>query len=144
MNKEELIIPNNIYQDMVQHAKSLAPIESCGYLAGKDNKIEKFYPMTNVDNSPEHFSFDPKEQFAVVKQARNDGHKLLSVYHSHPESPARLSEEDIKLFNDPEPVYIIVSLLNDTVDTKGFKLNKPNENEIEIKQVELITQGGQS
>ena len=108
------------------------------------NIIEKFYPMTNVDNSPEHFSFDPKEQFSVVKQARNDGHQLLSVYHSHPESPARLSEEDIKLFNDPNPVYIIVSLLDGNVDTKGFKVNKPSEHEIEIKQVELLTQGGQS
>lgn len=144
MMTEELTIPVTIYNEMIEHAKSLAPVESCGYLAGIENKVEKFYPMTNIDNSPEHFSFDPKEQFSIVKQARKDGHKLLSVYHSHPASPARLSEEDIKLFNDPDPVYIIVSLLNETVDTKGFKVRKPNENEIEIKQVELITQGGQS
>lgn len=27
-----LIIPKEIYNTMVEHAKSIAPIESCGYL----------------------------------------------------------------------------------------------------------------
>lgn len=138
---ETLTLSKKLYTDVINHAKSIAPIESCGYLAGKDNHVEMFYPMTNVDNSPEHFSFDPKEQFSVVKQARQNNQKLLAVYHSHPESPARLSEEDIKLFNDPDPVYIIVSLLDDNAVMKGFKIKKPNENEIEIKQVNLTIQG---
>jgi [CysO sulfur-carrier protein]-S-L-cysteine hydrolase len=133
-----LTLSKDIYNDMVEHATSLAPIESCGYLAGKDGVVETFYKMTNVDNSPEHFSFDPKEQFQVVKAARKAGLKLLSVYHSHPETPARLSEEDITLFNDPEPVYIIVSLKNEEADMKGYYVRKPSENEIEISRVELI------
>ena len=142
MLKEELIIPKEIKEALIKHSQDHAPIESCGYLSGVDNKVIKFYPMTNVDNSAEHFSFDPKEQFQVVKQARKDGHKLLSVYHSHPASPARLSQEDIKLFNDPEPVYIIVSLKDNTTDIKGFKINKPNKNDIEIKIVDIKYNGG--
>jgi len=132
-----LTIPKEIADEMIAHAKGLAPIESCGYLAGNDGVVNHFYPMTNVDNSPEHFSFDPKEQFQVVKDARKRGLTLNAVYHSHPETPARLSDEDIKLFNDPNPVYIIVSLKDETPDMKGYKVNKPSENEIEIHRVEL-------
>ena len=145
MTIQVLTIPSDIEQDLIKHAQSLAPIESCGYLAGKNNVVEKFYPMTNIDNSPEHFSFDPKEQFSVVKAARKDGHDLLSVYHSHPASPARLSEEDIRLFNDPNPVYIIVSLVDSVPVLKGFKVKKETEHDIEINQVKLvISEGGKS
>lgn len=137
MKTFELTIPESIQQQLFDHAKSLAPIESCGYLAGSGTDIIEFYPMTNNDNSPEHFSFDPKEQFKVVKDARAKKLELLAVYHSHPETPARLSEEDIKLFNDPNPVYLIVSLANNEQDLKGFKVIKPTENEVEIYKVEL-------
>lgn len=125
---------------MIEHAKSLAPIESCGYLSGVDATIKTFYKMTNVDNSPEHFSFDPKEQFAVVKEARAKGEKLLAVYHSHPESPARLSAEDIRLFNDPNSVYIIVSLKEEKPVVNGFIVKKKTENDIEIERVTLEIQ----
>jgi proteasome lid subunit RPN8/RPN11 len=90
-----------------------------------------------VDNSPEHFSFDPKEQFAVVKEARNNGLTLMGVYHSHPESPARLSEEDLRLLNDPNMVYFIVSLLTKEGDIKAYKINKTDES-IEVISVEII------
>ncbi len=132
-----LTLTQKDYDAMIAHAQSQKPLESCGYLAGKEGKIEKFYPMTNIDQSPEHFTFDPKEQFATVKDARTLGLKLLAVYHSHPETPARLSEEDLALFNDPEPVYIIVSLMNTEPDVKGYHVVKPSAHEIEISRVPL-------
>lgn len=131
-------IKREVYEAIVAHAKELSPIESCGYLAGKFGEITRFYKMTNVDNSPEHFSFDPKEQFSVVKDARKEGLDLLSVYHSHPETPARLSEEDIKLLNDPTMIYIIVSLMDEKADVKGYQLEKPDEKSINIKRVDLV------
>ena len=131
-------MPASIKQAMIDHAKSIAPIESCGYLSGKDS-VEKFYPMTNIDQSPEHFTFDPKEQFSVLKEARKEGQSLLAVYHSHPASPARLSQEDIRLFNDPNTVYIIVSLMPGVEDVKAFKVIKSGgEVLIQSVTIELI------
>ena len=131
-------IKRELVKAMIEHSEELNPVESCGYLAGKDNELLKFYPMTNIDNSPEHFSFDPKEQFKVMKEARNDGLRLMSVYHSHPESPARLSEEDLRLLNDPSMVYIIVSLLEKKPDVKGYKVSKQGE-DITVERVNLET-----
>jgi len=32
--------------------------------------VEKVYLLRNIDESPEHFSMNPKEQFAAVKDMR--------------------------------------------------------------------------
>ena len=142
-NKEEqhMKIHQSIYNDIIEHAKSELPNEGCGYVAGHENELTTFYPMTNTDKSPVHFTFDPKEQFTTMKDARKKGILLKAVYHSHPETPARLSAEDIKELNDPNTLYIIVSLANNSPDMKAYWLKKPDEATIEIKQekLEIIT-----
>lgn len=103
-------IKETVIQKIIEHAKKDTPVEACGYLAGREGEILKQYPMNNIDKSNEHFSMDPKEQFEVVKKARNEGLDILAVYHSHPDTPARPSAEDIKLAFDPNILYVIVSL----------------------------------
>lgn len=132
----KIIIESQILDSMKQHAKELHPIECCGYLGAKDGVVNTIYKMKNIDNSPEHFSFDPKEQFQVVKDARKNNIELVSVYHSHPETPARLSQEDIKLLNDPKMVYIIVSLMENQPDVKAYQLSKTDD-EVTINRVEI-------
>ncbi len=137
MERYSFSISKEIAEELETHAKAGLPNETCGYLGGKDDVVTTFYPMVNVDASPEHFSFDPEEQFAVVKEARSKKEDLIGVYHSHPETPARLSEEDINLFNDPNPTYIIVSLKDEEPSMNGFKVFKPSNDEIQIVKVEL-------
>ena len=134
---DQIKIKKSIYDGIVEHAKTLAPIEACGYLAGKNGTITRQFAMTNVDHAQDHFTFDPKEQFKAVKDARNEGLQMLSVYHSHPESPARLSEEDVRLLNDPNMIYIIVSLADQTPDVKAYRLHKPDAQSVEIFRVTI-------
>lgn len=115
-------LPKGIVDEIAAQANAEAPNEACGYLAGTDGTVRKRYPMTNVDASPDHFTLHPKEQFAVLKQAREAGLTLLAVYHSHPETPARMSDEDIRLANDPNTIYLIHSLLDG--GTKGFTVDR--------------------
>ncbi|MDR2691000.1 MAG: M67 family metallopeptidase [Dysgonamonadaceae bacterium] len=103
-------IPQHIIDGVIAQARNELPDEACGLLAGSGNQAVKQYPLTNIDHSPEHFSFDPKEQFAVLREARKQGLQIIANYHSHPESPARPSEEDIRLAFDPNIVYLILSL----------------------------------
>ena len=97
----KLKIQNNIFEQMLKQAKDQAPIEACGILAGRDGQVEKLYKMTNVDQSNTHFMMAPEEQFKVVKDIRSAGLEMLAIYHSHPETPARLSAEDIRLALTP-------------------------------------------
>ena len=129
-----LTIPKSIVEEIYAQAKAEAPLEACGYLGGKDGVVSVRYPLYNIDQSTEHFSFDPKDQFKVVKEARAAGVDLIAVYHSHPETPARPSEEDIKLAYDPNISYVIASLAGENEDIKSFhiKSGTAEKEELEI------------
>src|SRR6185369_3807024 len=103
-------IPQAIHEDMIAHAREGFPLEVCGILGGAGDAVSAIYRMANTDASNEHFMMDPREQFAVVKDLRAKGLAMLAIYHSHPESPARPSEEDIRLALTPGVSYVIISL----------------------------------
>ena len=104
------------YNKILNHAVEGLPNEACGLIGGvleQDVKVVKeVYLLRNVDESNEHFSMDPKEQLAVVKDLRNKGFVLFGNFHSHPESPSRPSEEDKRLAYDPNASYLILSLMD--------------------------------
>jgi len=103
-------IPKAIYREMQEHAREGFPLEICGILGGTGDTVAKLFRMTNTDASNEHFMMEPKEQFAVVKELRALGMSMLGIYHSHPETPARPSEEDVRLALTPQVSYLIASL----------------------------------
>ena len=121
---------------MFDHARQDAPIEACGYLAQSDGVVSRRFAMTNVDNHTDHFSLDPKEQFAVVKAVREQGLQLAAVYHSHPVTPPRPSEEDIRLAFDPSISYVIVSLADGRQTVKSFKIR---QGVVEPEEVEIVS-----
>lgn len=104
------------YDKIVAHARKELPDEACGLIGGvieDGNKIvKKVYLLTNIDHSNEHFSLDPKEQLAAVKDMRANGIVPLGNWHSHPESPSRPSEEDKRLAFDSKASYMILSLMD--------------------------------
>lgn len=104
------------YETIVAHAKKELPDEACGLIAGcvenGDKIIKKVYLLTNTDHSNEHFSLDPKEQLAAIKNMRANGLIPLGNWHSHPESPSRPSEEDKRLALDSKASYMILSLMD--------------------------------
>jgi len=104
------------YNKIVSHAEQELPNEACGLIAGTiedGNKlIKKVYLLTNIDHSNEHFSLDPKEQLAAIKDMRANGLVPLGNWHSHPESPSRPSDEDKRLAYDSKASYMILSLMD--------------------------------
>ena len=115
-------INDNVIKVILEQAKKDAPIESCGLLLGKDDHVTESYWMENIDHSEEHFSFSPKDQFAALKYARSKELKILANWHSHPASPSRPSEEDLRLANDPKIRYAILSLQNVKVHLNSLKI----------------------
>ena len=103
------------YEKMLRHAESCLPEEACGLIAGTVQgdvrEIRAVYLLTNTDQSREHFSLDPKEQLAAIKDMRAKGLTPLGNWHSHPESPSRPSAEDQRLAFDSKASYLILSLM---------------------------------
>lgn len=128
-------IPRAALDVMVAQAKREAPLEACGYLGGQGEDVRSVYPMRNVDASPDHFTLDPKEQFETVRAIRKEGDRLLAVYHSHPATPARPSQEDIRLAADPNLAYVIVSLAGAEPDAKAFRIVKGQVEKLALEVV---------
>ena len=104
------------YEKMLAHARAGLPAEACGLIAGTvangSKTVRKVYLLTNTDHSSEHFTIDPKEHLAAIKDMRASGLVPLGNWHSHPESPSRPSEEDKRLAYDPQASYMILSLMD--------------------------------
>ena len=115
-------ISKEIIDELIAQAQKDAPNESCGYLLGTNDEVTENYWMENIDHSSEHFSFAPKDQFAALKYAREHGLKILANWHSHPASPSRPSQEDLRLANDPTIRYAILSLLDGEPKLNSFKI----------------------
>ncbi|PYG84871.1 proteasome lid subunit RPN8/RPN11 [Ruminiclostridium sufflavum DSM 19573] len=121
-----IYIKKSDFDTIAAHAAAELPNEACGLIAGRldgeDRFIEKVYLLSNPDRSPEHFSIDPKEQLSAIKDMRQNGFVPLGNFHSHPSTPARPSEEDIRLAHDPKASYLILSLSEKEPVLKAFRI----------------------
>ena len=128
------------YDEMVRYAKSELPNEACGLLAGKQDadgkEVLKVYYLTNTDHATDHFTIDPKEQLAAVKDMRANGYVQLGNWHSHPESPSRPSAEDKKLAYDPKASYMILSLMAENPVLNSFHIEN---NEVEKEDLRIYS-----
>ena len=131
-----LQIPQQILDEMIAHARELAPHECCGLLGGTGNVVSKIYRIKNIvamEGAQNLSSFDPakvahlerlspeeraeiafvmdmQDFSAAKKDMRNQGLDLQVVYHSHPHDPARPSVTDIKIATDYEEIWPKINL----------------------------------
>ena len=132
----DLVIPQSILDEIVAHARELAPYECCGLLAGTGNTVTRLYRVKNIvalEGAQNLSSFDPakvahlerlspaeraeiafvmdmRDFSAAKKDMRNNGLDLQVVYHSHPHDPARPSITDIKIATDYEEIWPKINL----------------------------------
>lgn len=119
-----LQIEKKILTALLAHGRREEPNEACGYLAARDGVVCRHFELRNIDAAPDHYSMDPAEQFAVIRRMRDEGLQVAAVYHSHPETPARPSVEDIRLAHDPGMTYVIVSLMAGVEPVRAFKIKQ--------------------
>ncbi len=133
----QIKIDRSVYEAMLESAKKAAPLEACGLCGGNNWHITQFYELTNADASAEHFSMLPQEQFAVIKDMRSKGLKLLAIWHSHPATPARMSGEDLRLAYTPDVVYLILSLaLKGNPELRGYTISEGRPESVHITIVD--------
>lgn len=132
----DLVIPQSILDEIIAHARELAPYECCGLLAGTGNTVTRLYRVKNIvalEGAQNLSSFDPakvahlerlspaeraeiafvmdmQDFSAAKKDMRNNGLDLQVVYHSHPHDPARPSVTDIKIATDYEEIWPKINL----------------------------------
>jgi len=133
----KLEIPNDIFEQMLEQAKAEAPVEACGLLAGRGQRVHRMYRMTNVEAREDHYMMEPKEQFAAVRDMRSAELDMLAIYHSHPATAARPSAEDVRLAFTPDIAYVIISLGEGAAPvTRAFVVRNGEPNDLPLHILE--------
>ncbi len=134
------------YEAIVSYAREKAPVEACGLLGGiaadGEKMVKKVYFLTNIDDSPAHFSLSPEEQFAAVRDMRASGWTLLANFLSQPASPSRTSEEDKRLAFDAKLSCLILSLAEETPVLNSFLIDREKNVTQEHIEIESETTNG--
>ena len=63
----QLILELSHMNEMVQHIHAEAPLEACGLLAGKNDRVEKVILVRNQAQSPVRFVMDPYQQLEAFQ-----------------------------------------------------------------------------
>ena len=140
-----LFLKREDFAAITAYARKEAPLEACGLLGGekrdRDAIVRQVIFLQNTDRSAEHFSMDPREQFAAVREFRSHGWQMLGNFHSHPATPARPSEEDKRLAFDPSLRYLILSLQTEQPVLRAFciEAGKVSEEEILITEKSVLS-----
>ena|SRR5579862_3930737 len=119
-----LIVPQQIYAEMVAQAIAELPNECCGLLAGTVEacsdptaatlpiaRVVRRYPLINDAKSGIEFISQPESMFAAMRDMRKHSLDTLAVYHSHPTSLPIPSKTDLARNYSPDVMNLIVSLL---------------------------------
>jgi proteasome lid subunit RPN8/RPN11 len=133
-------IPNEIRQQMIDHAVSGLPNEACGLLAGDDGRVERFFPVRNVHPEPDiRFELEPGEYIRAMEEMEGAGQRLMATFHSHTQTAAYPSPTDVEKSGGiqefhPDARFVLVSLRDAEPVLRAFAIvgDRIEEQEVRI------------
>jgi proteasome lid subunit RPN8/RPN11 len=117
--KTRLTLTRDQVDEIVEHVNHHMPLEACGLLAGKNDRVEKVLFVQNQAQSPVRFVMDPSEQLKAFNWIDDNRLDLLGIFHSHPAGPETASPTDIAEAAY-EVIHIICSQTTDRWKLRGF------------------------
>jgi proteasome lid subunit RPN8/RPN11 len=133
-----LRIGQDVYDEIVAHARRDHPDEACGIVAGPagSDRPARFVAMTNAERSPTFYRFDSMEQFQVWKDMDKRDEEPVVIYHSHTATEARPSRTDVSLASEPGAHYVLVSTRD--ADVAEFRSFRIVDGEVTEEPVEVV------
>ena len=122
-----LLVPRQLFNEMIAQAQAELPNECCGLLAGTIGadgiaRIERRFPLVNALASPTEYESEPRSLFDAERARRDLGIEFLAVYHSHPTSEPIPSRKDCERNGMDDVVHLIIGLKEGTPQVGGWWL----------------------
>ncbi|MGZ9165707.1 MAG: Mov34/MPN/PAD-1 family protein [Anaerolineales bacterium] len=133
--KQELIISRKHWQEMLEYVDKHVPLESCGLLAGRHDRVEKVISVRNQAQSPVRFVMEPYEQLQAFDWIDSNGLDLLGIFHSHPAGPETVSATDLAEAAY-EVVHLIWSRTQGHWQARGFWIENGSATEVKLQIVD--------
>lgn len=133
--KSRLTLSREQVREITEYVERHAPLEACGLLAGRNDRVAKVLFVQNQAQSPVRFVMDPYEQLQAFERIDADGLDLLGIFHSHPAGPETASPTDIA-----EAAYAVVHVVCSRRDGKwslrGFWIEDGASTEVPLQVAE--------
>jgi proteasome lid subunit RPN8/RPN11 len=107
----DIVVSSKVLEALIAAARAAHPLEACGVLLGKGDRITAAQAARNVHPSPHtHFEIDPAALIAAHRAARAPGAcEVIGYYHSHPHGPAAPSATDQAMAAGDGRVWAIIA-----------------------------------
>jgi proteasome lid subunit RPN8/RPN11 len=128
-----LRIDSSTFNAILAHLQAGLPNEGCGLLAttfelnGGAERVERFYPGTNLVQSPTSFEMDPKEVVTALKEIEACGWRLGAIVHSHPTTAPAPSATDLRQAYYPGALMLIVSFRSEEPEARAWQIELREE-----------------
>jgi [CysO sulfur-carrier protein]-S-L-cysteine hydrolase len=134
---EVLNVPAALLAELIAHARTCAPLECCGLLAGRVEagtaRAEARFAVRNDAASATAYATNPRDMLLAFRAIRERGLELLAVYHSHPASPPVPSKRDLAENTYGETVaHLIVSLAGPVPEVRAWWLSPNGAREADL------------
>ncbi|WP_227805348.1 M67 family metallopeptidase [Pyrococcus kukulkanii] len=126
-----LVLPKPIIEEILKRATS-SPIEICGFLLGRENKVSEVVFVKNGLDSPVEFEMEPEEMLKALEYAEGKGLEVVGIFHSHLSCPPTPSGKDLKGMELWPVVWLIV---NSSGEYGAWKLENGKVVEVEVRIV---------
>jgi len=130
----ELVLSVQLKQEILAHLDAARPNEGVGLLAvaREEDALGRvlataFFPGTNIDASPTHFTMAPEEVFRAVRVMEARAWRLGAIVHSHVLSPAMPSKTDLREAFYLDAVLMIASFADVLPDLRAWRIVEGDE-----------------
>jgi proteasome lid subunit RPN8/RPN11 len=121
-------------EEMVAHAREVAPEECCGMVAVRDGVVTDVHRASNAEASPYRFVIEPREQLELMNRIDAAGAEIGAIYHSHTRSAPKPSETDMIFARGwPGVLWVIVGLAEDQPAVRTWRIDDGQISEVELE-----------
>ncbi|HEX8083513.1 MAG TPA: M67 family metallopeptidase [Solirubrobacteraceae bacterium] len=126
-------IPQDLLDQIVEHARADAPNECCGLIGAHDGIATSVHRMRNLKASPLAFEMHGPDVMRVIDEIEDGGGELAGMYHSHTRTAPRPSETDKNFArNWPGLEWVIVGVAGDDVEVRSFLIEDREVREVPL------------
>ncbi len=127
-------IPQDLLDEIVEHARAEAPNECCGLIGAHDGVATSVHRTRNVRASPLAFEMHGPEVMRIIDEIEDDGGELAGMYHSHTRTEPYPSQTDRNFArNWPGLEWVIVGLNGDDVIVRSFLIEPDGVREVVLE-----------
>lgn len=137
-----------VLEAIVAAAEASYPDEACGLLVGRWSaaghcRLRRAVPSANLAPDPSvAFEIDPALRLDLQRRLRGGGQRVVGLYHSHPDGPARPSARDLARAWEPGLLWLILSVpAGEPVQTAAHLVERRAGRQA-FREVPLRTGGG--